>query len=1180
MLSLAARAGALKLLAALIAILVFTPGPLRALDPAKAPTQYAQTAWNTRDGLPQNSVYSIAQTKDGYLWLATEEGAVRFDGIQFNTLPVGPKELIYKWARRLYASRDGSLWVGTRNGLTQYRNGTFRSRTTLNGLPANDITALFESRDGAMWAGTNAGLTRIDGGNTRVYTQQDGLPDNSVRVIAEDHAGRLWVGTHTGLAQFEGGRFKPSKNPNGTPLGEVAAISPARDGSLWIGTSQGEVARLTDGAVSNWSTKYRLPAYPISSLLEDRDGNLWIGYTANGLGRLTGSTFVLRTVREGFPDDSIRALLEDREGSLWAGTFEGGLVQLRDGKFTPFGRPEGLPELAYNILGARDGSVWVGSYHDGVYRLQNGKVQQFSTHNGLPNASITSLAETSDGSVWIGAEKGWLARLRNGAITSYRNPFGKDSMISVILPNDDGSFWIGTSGSGFARFRDGRFDEAIRSEVPLQNGVTAILRAADNSLWIGAEGGLRHFSNGKFTDYTQKNGLLSDYVMGIYADRQGALWIGTASGGLNRLKDGKFTSYTTDQGMPTSTVGAIAGDDAGNLWMTSNKGIFRVSLRELNEYAEGRISRISPVLYGLADGLRNEECNFGTFPAIARSLDGRFWFPTIAGVAAISPEQIRSNPVAPPVKLEAMLYDGAAGRQQDGGGFTFAPGHGGLEIRFSAASFVAPTHVQFRYKLEGFDSDWIAAGSRRTAYYTNLPPGRYVFRVQAANSDGVWNVAGASAPVWLRPHFYQTGWFFVLCALSAGAVIWGVYVLRVRILLRRNEDLERGVAQRTMELQKSMEMARAALRSKSEFLANMSHEIRTPMNGIVGMTELALGLSNDKEQRDCLQSVQSSAESLMALLNDVLDLSRVEAGKLAIEQVAFDPRALVRDVVQLFAASARRKGIALRYEVQDQVPARILGDPLRIRQVLSNLLGNAVKFTHAGRVETRVSVQEDRPFITFAVEDTGIGVPLDKQESIFEAFTQADNSITRKYGGSGLGLAISSKLVGLMGGTIEMESLPEHGAIFQFSIPYQLPTGIAGDSQPAPAAHKPLPPMRILLAEDNVVNQKVARRLLERQGHSVTVVSSGMEAVAISEQQPFDVVLMDVQMPEMDGYEATRRIRERGARLPIIAMTAHAMPGDRELCLAAGMDGYVSKPVKLGAILSEISSVTQALSSK
>jgi signal transduction histidine kinase/ligand-binding sensor domain-containing protein/CheY-like chemotaxis protein len=1172
MLSLAARARATRPLAALTVILAFTPRPVRALDPAKAVTQYTQTVWTTQDGLPQNSSFSVAQTKDGYVWLATEEGPVRFDGVQFTTLgPVGPGGLADKWAMRLCASRDGSLWVGTRHGLTQYRNGKFRTLTTANGLPANDITALYESRDGAMWVGTEAGLTRVDGATTRLFTQKDGLPDDAVRAIMQDSAGRLWAGTHTGLAQFEDGHFKALRKPDGAPLGDVTALTAARDGSLWIGTSRGELARFSDGVLSNLSTKYHMPADWITCLLEDHDGNLWIGYVSSGLGRLTGSAFVLHTAKSGFVSDDIAALFEDREGSLWIGLSTGGLAQLRDGKFTTFGRPEGVSGLIYPVLGTRDGSVWMGSFHDGAYRLRNGQMQRFSASDGLRSPVVGALAEAPDGSVWLGGGKGWLTHIRNGRITSYQNSLARESVISSILVNDDGSLWLGTFGGGIMRFRDGRFEDALRSPKRLQNAVSALLRGPDGALWIATQGGLRRYANGAFTDYTRNNGLLSDYVASLYMDRQGTLWIGTASGGLNRLNDGKLTSYSTDQGLPTSTVGGIAEDDAGNLWMTSNIGIYRVSRRELDEYANGKTSRVHPVLYGVSDGLRNVECSFGTSPSVTRSADGRLWFPTVAGVAAIDPSRIGSGAAPPPVNVEAMLHDGVPARREGASGFTFAPGHGGLEVHFSAASFVAPKQVQFRYKLEGFDRDWTAAGSRRAAYYTNLPPGRYVFQVQAANSDGVWNLAGASVSVWLQPHFYQTIWFLVLCALLLTAAAWAIYALRVRILLRRNQDLEEHVAQRTIELQ-------TALQSKSEFLANMSHEIRTPMNGIVGMTELAIGLAKDKEVRGCLQSVQSSAESLMALLNDVLDLSRVEAGKLAIEEVAFDPRVLVHDVVRLFEASARRKGLTLRYEVQDEIPARIAGDPLRIRQILSNLIGNAVKFTHAGSIETSVALEPSRPFLTFAVKDTGIGVPLDKQESIFGAFTQADASITRKYGGSGLGLAISSKLVALMKGTIEMESRPGHGATFQFSIPYRLPAADDGYFLQAPAVHNELSPMRILLAEDNIVNQKVARGLLEKQGHSVTVASSGMEAVAISAQQPFDVILMDVQMPEMDGFEATRRIRarERGESLPIIAMTAHAMPGDRERCLAAGMDGYISKPIKLEAVLSEISTVTQA----
>jgi diguanylate cyclase (GGDEF)-like protein len=788
--------------------------PAHALDPDKAITQYVQTAWNSTSGLPENSVHAIAQTNDGYLWLGTEEGLTRFDGVRFVTYTFhNSPGLASDFIGVLAADRDGSLWAGTDSGLTHVHNVgpgrgdmKFDSYTTAQGLSGNDVTAICQDKDGAIWVGTTQGLDRIVDGQLEHWTTGHDLPDPSVAALAVDTQGTLWAGTAKGLARLVNGHFLTLATGDGLPDNNVTALAAGHDGSIWAGTLSGGIAQVRESRIFvpqiNW------PSSDIQALLVDRDGGLWISFDHHGIGRFALGKLVLYDATRGLPSDLItHALFEDREGSFWVGLVDAGVVQLRDGKFSIFGKAEGLSNnYIGEVVQAQDGSMYFGADNFGVdHMLAGGRVENLGPKQGLPNQPVYSLLVTHDGALWIGYQRGTVARYDHGHVSVYHDAQAPNAALDSLFEDREGNIWVGTNPRGLAQLDHGVFRHITDSGM-----IRCITQTSDGALWLATDGdGVERDFQGKITRYTTADGLPTNHAMYVYADPEGSVWVGLASGGISRIRDGHVASWTPSQGVPDTAVGSILEDGAGYLWMGGNNGIFRISKQELNSTAGVRGASIHAAVYGQPDGLRVAETLFGSMPCAWKDRSGRLWFTTLAGAAMVDPAHMPVNTTPPPTLIERVAANSHSIPLE--GSARLGPSPLNLEVAFTSPSFIAPQLMRFRYRLEGFDPDWIEADAR-SARYTNLPAGYYKFRVQAESAEGIWSDPGASFAFDLRPPLSETPLAYVFYIVGATLLVWAIMWYRTRSLTQRHRELERLVDERTRQLLEEKTALEAARR--------------------------------------------------------------------------------------------------------------------------------------------------------------------------------------------------------------------------------------------------------------------------------------------------------------------------------------------------------------------------------
>ncbi|MBI4854377.1 MAG: response regulator [Acidobacteria bacterium] len=1164
-------------------LLIFASKSL-ALDPNKAISQYVQQVW--QEELPQSTILAITQTRDGYMWFGTYKGLIRFDGVRFTVFDYNvDKDLKTNNIHSLCQDQTGTFWVGTNQGLFYSKDGDFHAFTANKELSESLINVLYEGSNGNLWAGTTKGLFQIKNNQVKHYSVKDGLFSETIFAICEDKNKNLWVGTNNGLVCLNDGKLKVYTTQDGLSNNVIRAICEDRDGSLWVGTDIG-LNRLNKNKTTIYTTKDGLIHNFILTLRLDPEGFLWIG-SPGGLTRLTGTHFSNYTSADGLSNTRVRSMYQDREGSLWVGT-NGGINRFSESKLIAYTMKEGLSsDYIRSVYEDNSGAIWVGT-DGGVTYFNQGKFTVYTVKDGLADNSVRTICQDRQGNIWLGSIGG-LTKFSNGKFTSYTKENGLSSTyVRVIYEDSLGNLWIGTE-DGLNLFKDEKFIVYTKADGLSSNDVRAILEDKEGNLWFGTyDQGISCLKNGKFTIYTKENGLPENLIFSFYLDNDGTVWIGTDTG-LARFKDNKFFTYKTKE-TPNEEIFNILEDNKSNFWLSTNSGIYRISRIELNDYADGKITALSSVTYSKADGMKSTQCNGASQPAGWKTREGKLWVPTAKGVVMIEPEAIKLNKVIPPVVVEQIIVDGQAIEMKNK--ISLSSGKEKFEFYYTALSFVAPEKVKIKYKLEGWERDWVEADTLRRVTYTNLPPRDYEFKVIACNNDGFCNEVGASYSFHIQTPLSQTWWAYLSYILAIAGFTYGLSRYRLETLKRSNKLLEAKVLERTIEVdQKNVQLAEKfdqlkdavekikfsekqalesqrkaveASRAKSIFLANMSHELRTPLNIILGFAQvLARDKSFDENHRKTLSTIMRSGEHLLGLINDVLSIAKIEAGKLMLNEQPFNLSQMLYDIENMIRVRAEAKNLKLNFFIPPNLPQAVIGDEGRLRQVLINLLGNAVKFTKEGNVSLEVSWHNN--LASFVITDTGPGMSKEETEKAFNAFEQTQTGKASQEG-TGLGLTISRDFVNLMGGDLLL--ICELGRGCKFSFEIKLPESkevIQVEKRKVIALEEGQPQYKILVADDVLENCNLLNMMLRPLGFLVKQASNGLEAMEIWENWQPQIILMDIQMPLMNGYEATKQIREKehnSQATVIIAFTANVFDHTKESLLQEGFNDLIVKPFR------------------
>jgi signal transduction histidine kinase/ligand-binding sensor domain-containing protein len=974
-----------------------------AIAPSAPLSDYSRQSWTVENGLPQTNIQSVVQTRNGFLWLGTEAGLVRFDGVEFVTFNRNSSpELPGNDIRCLLASRDGTLWIGTNAGLARWRDGRIIALTQPRNIAGHAIRGLAQNNDGLIWILTDGGLAVLDG--TGAVTVRATFPDNSFTSIVSAGMGALWATAPNRLAIYQDGRW--TGESGAIPQEEIRFAAPlskdlialARQKNVQI-LRRDPAHRIGEHVVAQLALGVDLPPGRVQTMLADREGSLWIG-TSAGLARWSGGKLEQFPMTDPLATASVLSLTEDREGNLWVGT-ESSLDVLRDRRFRIIDQRRGLPSGAINTLtGSADGALWVGTQEDGVYVLQRGTsgewkaARVYTVKSGLTSDVILSIAAASNGDVWVGTPDG-LNRIHGGSVRTFTSADGlPDDFIRSLLADSDGTLWVGTRRGLVHCFVSNGGGSLGHIEVFAQaNGlgnslVGAISRDTNGDLWVATLTGLSRLRNKIVTNFTTVDGLSSNVVTALLPRADGRLLIGTEASGWEEWDGHRFLTRP-DGDLAGESIHAIVDDDQGHLWFATGRGIARASCAGSTANSASICSQW--MQFGMADGLPSEETGGIGHPVAWRAHDGSLWFATAKGLVEVDPGHFSVNTLPPPVALERFLVDDIdQSTGQLASKLQVPAGHSQFEFDYAGLSFMAPQKVRYRYRLEGFDRTWTEAGTRRATYYTNIPPGHYTFRVQAANNDGVWNTDGASFKFELLPHYYQTIWFYLLLLVVLATAVMLVVRQRLRYAEQRHQMV---LAERTRiarEIHDTLAQGYVGVSIQLEILA----ELLRQDDKEAAMQQL------DRAREDVHQGLADARQSIWALRTQ-----SEEANNLPIQ---------LRQLVD----AAAKIGLAAQFNVSGayrELPPAMEREVFRVAQ---EAIQNARK--HSGADLLSVELSYGLQDIALEVRDNGRGGATDYS-------VRADS---QHFGLTGM-----KERAAAIGGTLAIESPPGAGTRIRLTAP-------------------------------------------------------------------------------------------------------------------------------------------------